>query len=91
MPKKFITKKQEKGVLQEEMNHKLDIVLEYVVDFAKTKPIIEKLGEDMAIVKDKVSILEIGHKSIAQDIKEIKQELKQKADKKYVEAIVGLR
>ena len=104
MPKKFITKKQEKAILQEDMSQNIKTILEYASDIAKRQPKIDQMAEDMGVMKDDIAVLKAGHGMMNQDIQEMKKDiseiksdvksakddLKQKADKKYVEVLTGL-
>lgn len=77
-------KKQELGATIEEMNSNMKVVLELVTDMA---PKVTKTAEDVEIMKEDIAVLKAGHKIMAQDIKEIKAELKTKADVKDLKAL----
>ena len=66
MPKKFVSKKQKQGVLNEDLDGKLDLIFEQNTEILKLKPVVEKLSEDMRVVKDKVTIIETGQKKITE-------------------------
>ena len=68
-------------VLLEDLNEKMSLSLEQTSELLKLKPTVEKLGEDMEIVKSDIIVLKVGHKQMAQDIKEIKVKLDKKEDK----------
>ena len=55
--RKFITKKQEKGIVQEDLASNVKLVLEYVSDIAKRQPVIDKMAEDMQEMKSDISVL----------------------------------
>ena len=67
------TKKQKEGVLNEDLDSKLDLILEQNTEILKMKPTVDAMAEDIEVLKDDVTALKIGHKEMSQDVKEIKQ------------------
>lgn len=82
-----ITKKQKEGVTQEDLDSKLDLILEHVIDLAKIKPVVKRIAVDVEVLKTDVAALKLGHREMSQDVKDIKHDLNKKADKTEVEAL----
>jgi len=75
----------------EDLNGNIMIVVEYITAMA---PKVDTLVEDMKIVKSDIILLKAGHAHLAEktdiiqrDVKEIKDDLKQKADTKDLKAL----
>ena len=71
------TKKQKEGVLNEDLESKIDLILEQNTEILKLKPTVEKMGVGLENIEHKAVAIEIGQKQMAQDIKEIKADLKE--------------
>ena len=81
---KKTTKKERFEVLLENIQSKVQVNVEQTSELLKLKPKIEKIEERLDHIEHNVGALIVGHKAMAQDIKEIKVDLKQKVDKSDV-------
>ena len=59
-----ITKKQKEGVLREDLDGKLDLILEQNTEILKMKPTVAKIEERLGNIEHDVAAIKIGQQKI---------------------------
>jgi len=72
---KSISKKERAEVLMEDMNSKLEVVLEYTSRIPKIEETLKQHGEQLEALQTDVDTLKVGHKIMQGDIKILKDDV----------------
>lgn len=63
-----LTKKQKKGVQMEDLDSKLDLLLENQLELLKLKPTVEKIDTRLERVENDLISIKVGQKKINEDV-----------------------
>ena len=76
-----ITKKQKQGVLNEDLDSKLDLLLEQNKEFLKLPPVIDRIDQRLVRVENDVAAMKVGQKNMQEQVNRIESKLDKEVDR----------
>ena len=71
-----MTKKQKEGVTQEDLDSKLDVIIEQNTEILKLKPAFEKMDKRLGRVETDVAVIKVGQANLQKDVDILKSDVK---------------